>query len=125
MNVPSQRLDRWLWFARFFKSRTLATRLCTSGRLRINGTATAKAHHAVRVGDVLTFPRGRDVRVVRVAALGERRGPAPEARTLYDDLEPPQPRSSGKGAPAPRRDAGSGRPTKAERRATDRLRGDA
>ena len=127
MTDPSLRLDKWLWFARFFKSRSLATRLCSSGKLRVNGTATSKAHHAVRIGDVLTFPKGRDIRVVRVAALGERRGPAPEAQTLYEDLDPPSRRPTD-GARAtlrgPRREAGSGRPTKAERRAMDRLRGD-
>lgn len=127
MTETSQRLDKWLWFARFFKSRSLATRLCLSGKLRINSTATSKAHHAVRVGDVLTFPKGRDIRVIRVAALGERRGPAPEAQTLYEDLDPPSRRPADGTKPpltGPRREAGSGRPTKAERRAMERLRGD-
>ena len=85
----SQRLDRWLWFARFFKSRTLATRFVVSGHLRINAERVVKAHYGVRIADVLTFAQGPRVRVIRVAALGIRRGPASEARTLYDDLEPP------------------------------------
>lgn len=124
MTDPSQRLDRWLYFARFFKSRSLATRFCASGKLRVNSTPVAKAHHALRVGDVLTFAKGRDIRVVRVLGLGIRRGPAAEARTLYDDLEPPPGRRDGSvPSAAARRDPGAGRPTKADRRATDWLKG--
>jgi ribosome-associated heat shock protein Hsp15 len=82
----SLRLDKWLWHARFFKSRSLAAKFCQAGRLRVNGEPTQKAAHTIRVGDVLTFPIGAQVRVVRVLALGERRGPAPEARALYGDL---------------------------------------
>lgn len=119
------RLDKWLWYARFCKSRTLATRLCASGRLRVNGVIVKKAHYVLRLGDVLTFPKGPHIRVIRVEALGTRRGPAPEARTLYEDLEPPQPTSPANPA-APggvaERDPGSGRPTKVQRRAMDRLR---
>jgi ribosome-associated heat shock protein Hsp15 len=90
----SIRLDKWLWQARFFKSRTVASRLCAEGRVRIDGIPVDKAHYALRVGNVLTFPQARRIRVVRVRALGERRGPATEARTLYDDLSdaPPIPR---------------------------------
>ena len=125
MSDPALRLDKWLWYARFFKSRSLATKLCASGKLRVNGDAISKAHHGVRVGDVLTFAKGCDVRIIRVVALGKRRGPAPEAQTLYEDLDPPTRRRVNVAQPlVPRRDAGSGRPTKAERRATDRLRGD-
>ena len=69
-----QRLDRWLWFARFFKSRTLATRFVADGHLRLNAERVVKAHHMVRVADVLTFAQGTRVRVIRVAALGARRG---------------------------------------------------
>ncbi len=126
MNEPSLRLDKWLWFARFFKTRTLATRVTASGKVRLNGDVVSKPHQAVRVGDVLTFPMGRDIRVVRIEALGQRRGPAPEARTLYEDLAPPRPRQSEKAidADVARRERGSGRPTKAERRALERLRGE-
>lgn len=123
--MDTRRLDKWLWYARFFKSRSLATRFCASGRLRVNGAVVAKAHYGLRVGDVLTFPKGRDIRVVRVAALGRRRGPAVEARTLYDDLEPPASRAKAGDGPAPagRRERGQGRPTKRERRETDKLKG--
>ncbi len=87
MTAPSQRLDRWLWCARFFKSRSRAARFCSSGRLRVNATPTAKAHYSVRIGDVLTFPLGQCVYVIRVGAMARRRGPASEARSLYESLE--------------------------------------
>ena len=119
------RADKWLWYARFFKSRSLASQLCAAGKLRIDGNVVAKAHHKVRPGDVLTFPQGRHIRVIKVMALASRRGPAAEARLLYEDLSPPQPDSAlPKGTPPPvaRRAAGSGRPTKRDRRATDGLR---
>lgn len=82
----SQRLDKWLWCARFFKSRSLAAALCAAGRLRLGGRVIDKAHAGVRAGDILTFPLGRGIKVVRVLALAERRGPAPEARSLYEVL---------------------------------------
>lgn len=85
------RLDKWLWFARFCKTRSLAAKLCEAGVVRCSGTLVGKANHAVRPGDVLTFPLGRHIRVIRVKALGERRGPAPEAQALYEDLAPPAP----------------------------------
>ena len=108
------RIDKWLWYARFFKSRSLAARVCANGRVRIGGKPQSKPSAAVRVGDVLTFPQGGAVRAVAVRALGDRRGPAREAAVLYEDLAPDA-------REAPR--AGS-RPTKADRRALDRLRED-
>jgi len=120
------RIDKWLWFARFFKTRSLAGKFVSSGKIRINGQAVAKSHQAVRAGDVLTFPLGPHIRVIRIEAAGERRGPAPEARTLYTDLDPPQsrkPDDTPRPAPSGVREPGSGRPTKTERRATDRLKG--
>ena len=77
------RLDKWFWHARFFKSRALASKFCQSGKARVNGTAIRKAHYMVRSGDTLTFPSGLEVRVIRIVALGSRRGPAPEARELF------------------------------------------
>ena len=114
--APELRLDKWLWRARFFKSRSLAARVCAEGRVRRNGRARTKAGAAVRPGDVLTFPQGGRVRVVAVAALGERRGPAAEAAGLYRDLAPPEP------PPPPGAARAGPRPTKAGRRALDRLR---
>ncbi len=119
------RLDKWLWHARFARTRSLAAKLVAQARFRINGNPTEKAHHAVRPGDVLTFPLGPHIRVIKVLALGARRGPAPEARLLYEDLDPPKPAASVPTEPlvAPRED-GAGRPTKRERRAIDRLQSD-
>ena len=119
----SIRADKWLWYARFFKTRTLASKVCASGQLRLSGSLVAKAHQKVKVGDVLTFPQGRHIRVIKVIALGSRRGPASEAKELYEDLKPPTaetrlPRDT-RVAP---RDAGSGRPTKKDRRALGRLK---
>jgi ribosome-associated heat shock protein Hsp15 len=81
-----------------------------------------KAHYAVKPGDVLTFAHGRDVKVLKIVALGLRRGPAPEARRLYEDLSTPRIIDPLDVAPA-QRERGSGRPTKADRRAMDRLTG--
>ena len=102
--MDSQRLDKWLWYARFFKSRSLATKFCASGKLRVNETVIKKAHFGLHVGDVLTFPKGPHIRVAR---------------------EPPQPRKISDPRPikAAVREPGSGRPTKRERRETDYLKG--
>ncbi len=80
------RLDKWLWQARFFKTRTLAATIANKGKVRINRMLVTKPHYRVRPGDVLTFAQGREIRVIRILALGERRGPAPEAQTLYEDI---------------------------------------
>ncbi|MEN9410115.1 MAG: hypothetical protein RL216_2089 [Pseudomonadota bacterium] len=81
------RLDKWLWQARFFKTRALAADLAESGHLRINGQPTRKPGAGVGAGDVLTFPQGARIRVVRILAIGLRRGPASEAQMLYLDLD--------------------------------------
>lgn len=106
--VTKLRVDKWLWFARFYKTRGLASKMVTGGHIRVNGTKIAKASHAIGPGDVLTLPQGHQIRVVRVLELGARRGPAPEAQTLYADLTevkddvPPAPRYEGKGRPTKR-----------------------
>jgi ribosome-associated heat shock protein Hsp15 len=82
----SVRLDKFLWCARFFKSRSQATGFVEAGRVRLRGAAVTKAHQNVRVGDVLTFPLGSRIRIVRVRALATRRGSAPVARLLYEEL---------------------------------------
>ncbi|MCZ6721499.1 MAG: RNA-binding S4 domain-containing protein [Proteobacteria bacterium] len=92
---PVQRLDKWLFYARFVKSRGLASRLCAAGRVRINRARTTKAHQTLKVGDVLTFPQGSSIRVVRVVALSERRGSARDAARLYADLSEPDAASAG------------------------------
>jgi len=122
---PKLRVDKWLWQARFFKTRGLATEMAGSGKLRVNGTHVAKPAHAVRPGDVLTFPQAARIRVVRIEALGQRRGPAAEAAQLYTDLDPQSPPQAPEPIPDPapaQRDPGSGRPTGRQRREIDALR---
>ncbi len=118
-----QRIDKWLWFARLTKTRTLAQKLALSGRVRVNRDKVEAASQLVKAGDVLTIASDRGVRVLKVIAPGTRRGPAPEARLLYEDLSPPD-EAPAPGDPAPSADRapGSGRPTKRDRRALDRLR---
>lgn len=83
----SLRLDKWLWHARFYKSRALAARVCETRRIRVNGMVVGKAHYLLRTGDTLTFVWNDRVRIVRVVALGSRRGPAAEARELYLEID--------------------------------------
>lgn len=116
------RLDKWLWYARFFKTRGLAAKTVTGGHVRVNSSKVAKAATSVGSGDVLTFPQGRHIRVIRIEACGTRRGPAPEAQMLYEDLSPPE--ISKDPVPSVPRFEGKGRPTKKDRRMTDLSRPD-
>jgi ribosome-associated heat shock protein Hsp15 len=86
--APSLRLDKWLWFARLARTRSLAGKLCAAGCVAVGAHAAAKPHHPVRIGDsiIVDLPRHRRVLIVR--GLGERRGPAVEARLLYDETPP-------------------------------------
>jgi ribosome-associated heat shock protein Hsp15 len=120
--LEKQRLDKWLFFSRAVKSRTLAQKLIETGTIRVNSERTDRSDHKVGAGDVLTMTVHTRLLVWRILDPGSRRGPAPEAALLYQDLSPP---------PVPREEAppihagrepGSGRPTKKERRDTDRLR---
>jgi len=118
---PSLRIDKWLWAARFFKTRSLASVACSGGKVDVNDDA-AKPARLVRPGDVIkvTVGHGRR-RIARVLVIDDRRGSGEMARRLYEDLTPPElPRI--RQAPPPLRAAGAGRPTKRERRAIDRLR---
>lgn len=118
------RIDKWLWYARVVKTRSLAQALVKSGKVRCNTNRVAASSHQVLPGDVLTIALERQIRILKVVALGTRRGPAPEAQGLYEDMSPP---------PTPKdpslwttrqavRDEGAGRPTKKERRDLMRLR---
>jgi ribosome-associated heat shock protein Hsp15 len=86
----SRRLDQWLWFARFVKSRSLAARLCAAGAVVVNGVAVSKANHAVKAGDIVVVPQRDWQRTVQVVALGERRGPASEAGALFEETASPR-----------------------------------
>ncbi len=119
------RLDKWLWHARFFKTRAMATRAIASGRFRLDGEVMSKPHRSASIGQTLTFAQGTSIRVIKVLALSSRRGPASEALLLYDDLAPTQPKQKKTTVNNPdfeARGKGAGRPTKRERRLTDRLK---
>ena len=119
MSALEQRIDRWLWFTCLIKSRTQAAELVSAGKVRLNGERIAKPSRSVKPDDVLTFALAGHIRVLKVLAPGTRRGPAPEARLLYEDLAPPVPGNPTELAPAAERNRGSGRPTKKERRDRD------
>lgn len=117
-----QRIDKWLYFARVVKTRTLAAKLAQSGRVRLNREKTSQASQQVKPGDVLTITLDRSVRVLKVLAPGERRGPASEAQTLYEDLTPkPEPKDD-RMLQSNLAERVGGRPTKRDRRVIDRLR---
>jgi ribosome-associated heat shock protein Hsp15 len=112
------RIDKWLWYARFFKTRSLATRVVGGGSVRVNGNRVGKAAFMVGPGDTLTFTRAERVVVARILAIGTRRGPAPEAQALYEDLTPvPEP------SPPEAVIERKGRPTKKDRRNARLLKG--
>ncbi len=115
-----QRVDKWLWAARLFKTRALAAKACSAGHVHVNGQA-AKPAKPVRPGDRIEAVTPGGPRIVEVRALAEKRGPAAAARTLYDDHTPPPPPPGPE--PFGRRERGSGRPTKRDRRVLARLRG--
>jgi ribosome-associated heat shock protein Hsp15 len=119
--LESVRLDKWLWAARVFKTRSLAAAACDGGKVDVNGQA-AKPAKGLRPGDVIrvSLPPDRH-RVLKVALVGDRRGSASVARALFEDLTPPAPPRARLASP-PRRLPGAGRPTKRERRELDRLR---
>ena len=128
-----QRIDQWLWFARIAKSRTLAQTLIGRGKVRINRVRIEKTSHVVKSDDVVTISLGPNVRVLKIVAFGMRRGPASEASRLYLELTPrPEATKSGSagagglgrsGRAQAVRERGSGRPTKRDRRAIERLKG--
>ncbi|MEM7570564.1 MAG: RNA-binding S4 domain-containing protein [Pseudomonadota bacterium] len=85
--APRLRVDKWLWHARFFKSRSIASQAIGKGKVRLNGQKLSRASVGVRSGDVLTLRLGPTIKVIAIKALGERRGPASEAQLLYDILD--------------------------------------
>jgi len=124
--VRKERLDKFLFYSRALKSRTLAQKVIETGAIRVNSEKTIRSDLKVGAGDVLTMMLHNQIVVWRILDCGTRRGPASEAQALYQDLSPPRlPRaeqSPYEAAVAPR-DPGAGRPTKKARRDTDRLRG--
>ena len=121
----TRRVDQWLFFSRLTKSRSLAGRLVTTGKVRLNKEKLVKPSQTVKVGDVITAMINQRLRVIQVDALGHRRGPASEAQLLYTDLTPKEEKGD-KGrvivANSPSRPKGMGRPTKKDRRRIDSLK---
>ncbi len=116
--MSAVRVDRWLWAARAFRSRSLAAQACDGGKVAVNDTS-AKPHKLVRAGDLVAVTTEIGRRKWRVLATAERRGPAAVARTLYEDLTEPAPLPE---RPSAQRERGAGRPTKRDRRRIDRFR---
>ena len=121
-----QRIDKWLFFTRVVKTRSLAARLANAGHVRINGEKADSASKTIRADDVITVTLDRRIIVYKVLDCGQRRGPAKEAQLLYEDLSPPAPKRSTNSLDqlTPKRNPGAGRPTKRERRALDKWHSD-
>lgn len=119
--MGKQRLDKWLFFSRAVKSRTLAQKLVETGAVRVNSERTIRTDHQVGTGDVLTMNVHTRLLVWKILDPGTRRGPSTEAQTLYEDLSPPPLPREATVPPIAAREPGAGRPTKKERRDTDRL----
>lgn len=125
MRDDRQRIDRWLWHARLVRTRTAAAELAESGHVRLNGQRVTAPSRPVKIGDVLTVAMPGRVRILKIEALSERRGGATSAREIYEDLTPPAEREQGRSpalAPTGFREPGSGRPTKRDRRAIEKMR---
>lgn len=124
MASDRQRVDKWLFFARVVKSRSLAAKLAQAGKVRVNGNRIEQAAYQLKIGDVLTITLERRILVYRLLDPGTRRGPAEEARQLYEDLTPPEPPREAAPADVAVRDRGAGRPTKKDRRQLQRIFGE-
>jgi len=118
--LDRQRIDKWLWHARVVRTRSAAAELVTSGLVRLNRERITASSRLVRIDDVVTIALDRQVRILKVAGFAERRGDAEAGRALYADLTP-LPEVSDESPVTAARDPGSGRPTKRDRRAIDRL----
>lgn len=117
------RIDKWLYCARFAKTRTEAQRLCHAGHVALNGEKGFKTARDVQIGDELTILRGSIRFHIKVTGFAEKRVGAPIARTLYEQLSEPENLQPPKSMAFERRDAGAGRPTKRDRRALNKLKG--
>jgi ribosome-associated heat shock protein Hsp15 len=118
---PTVRIDKWLWAARMFKTRSAASTACTAGHVKVAGDSV-KASKTVKAGDRIEVVTPGGARALEVVALGDRRGPAAFALTLYIDHTPPAPPKEERPFEAIR-EAGAGRPTKKEHRDLRKLRG--
>lgn len=109
------RIDKWLWYARFFKTRSICAKLISDGRISLNDQQIKKPATVVNIGDRVMFRQGEWQRIVTIVGIGTRRGPASEAQELYEDLSPPKPKRENN--PQNPKYEGKGRPTGKQRRA--------
>ena len=124
MTDERQRIDKWLWHARVVRTRSAAATLAASGHVRVNGARIGAPAKPVRAGDVVTIALDARVRVLKVTGFAPRRGDAAAGQALYEDLAPPSSGAAAAGErppPVARREPGSGRPTKQDRRAIARF----
>ena len=118
------RLDLYLFYIRIFKSRNLATKFIISNRLRISGQVTQKPHKLISIGDVLSLPIQDYVKILKVVDIPKRRGPFSEALNYYEDITPLKTQENKVNVtPKFKFVERVGRPTKLERRQTDKLMG--
>jgi len=123
--LDRQRIDKWLWHARVVRTRSAAAALAASGHVRVNGQRIDGASRPVRLGDVVTVGLDRSVRVLKVVAFAERRGPAASVHALAEDLTPvSEPAAGPPPTAAGLRQPGAGRPTKRDRRAIAHMQGE-
>ena len=128
VRAGGQRLDKWLWFVRVAKTRTLSATLVSEGKVRINGVKVIKPAHTVKIGDTVAVVMRQKMRILKVAGIGVRRGSADVAALLFEDLSPaPPPKAGGlagdeANVTGGQREPGSGRPTKRERREMERFK---
>jgi len=118
-----QRIDKWLWHARVVKTRTLAQKLAESGHVRLNGVRVSASSQAVRAGDVLTIALEEHVRILEIRAFSDKRGGAPAAALLYEELSPPRAPRAEREPAGLVRDKGAGRPTKRDLRRINLIKG--
>ena len=118
------RVDKWLWYARILKTRTLAASCVKTGKVRVNQEKITSPSRNLVPGDVLTVTLPRQIKILKVVELGTRRGPATEAQLLYEDMSPAPVKKNPTEQPAKQavRDEGAGRPTKKQRRELSRFR---
>ena len=121
-SFAKMRIDKWLYYARFFKSRKCANDMISKGKLYINDMNMKKPSNMVKIGDILTFPKCDYIRVIEINFLPESRKSAVIAKEFYNDLDPPIPRRLNDKIINAQREKGSGRPTKKQRRETDKLK---
>ena len=116
------RLDTWLWYARFYKSRSLSSKVILSGKVRVNSNKIIKPASKVKINDVLTINHVNTVRIIQIESIGSRRGPASEAQALYNDLSPDVTAASkSKDVSEKSKKDTNKRPTKKDRRLLDKI----